>query len=319
MFRDILDYQVQNADFNKIYQSSYNVNDIRNRFKNCKLNKNYFGKGHFLVDEYNRKKEEDEFENKFRNTKYKIKLVVYRNGFILNNGEFRDRSFKENNEFLKSVERGNIPKELIRKGINDLGILLINRKEELHSSKLYKSLPASFDYINISLNSNSNSTHVLDQFFQRNAEARNKKDNFFYSTNSERIHKRYRLNEIEKRTNNLYEDLGVKLFIPFSGNGKLLGTANVEGLVVKKNVKNSFDKSKPICTINIRLFNGEIIKETFNCKQILTDIYLFVGKVTDSNNFVLLDGFPPKTLTEFDKTIEDLKLENSLLTQKICN
>ena len=165
MFRDILDYQVQNADFNKIYQSSYNVNNIRNRFKNCKLNKNYFGKGHFLVDEYNRKKEEEEFENKFRNTKYKIKLVVYRNGFILNNGEFRDRSLKENIEFLKSVERGNIPKELIRKGINDLGILLINRKEELYSSKLYKSLPASFDYINISLNSDSNSTHVLDQFF----------------------------------------------------------------------------------------------------------------------------------------------------------
>ena len=301
MFRDILDYQVQNADFNKIYQSS----DIKNRFKNCKLNNNYFGKGHFLVDEYNRKKEEEEFENKFLNTEHKIKLVVYKNGFILNNGEFRDRSLKENQEFLKSVERGNIPKELIRKGINDLGILLINRKEELYSSKLYKSLPASFDYINISLNSDNNSTHVLDQFFQRN--------------DSERIYMRYSLNEIEKRTNNLYEDFGVKLFVPFSGEGKLLGTTNVEGLVVKKNVKNFFDKSKPICTINIRLFNGEIIKERFNRKQILTDIYLFVGKVTGSNDFVLLDGFPPKTLTEYDKTIEDLKLENALLTQKINN
>ena len=299
MFRDILDYQVQNADFNKIYQSSY----IKNRFKNCKLNNNYFGKGHFLVDEYNRTKEKEEFENKFQNTKYKIKLVVYKNGFILNNGEFRDRSLKENQEFLKSVERGNIPKELIRKGINDLGILLINRKEELYSSKIYKSLPASFDYINISLNSDNNSTHVLDQFFQRN--------------DSERIYMRYSLNEIEKRTNNLYEDFGVKLFVPFSGEGKLLGTTNVEGLVVKKNVKNFFDKSKPICTINIRLFNGEIINERFNRKQILTDIYLFVGKVTGSNNFVLLDGFPPKTLTEDDKTIEDLQLENALLTQKI--
>ena len=33
-------------------------------------------------------------------TKDKIKLVVYRNGFILNNGPFRDRSLQENNEFL---------------------------------------------------------------------------------------------------------------------------------------------------------------------------------------------------------------------------
>ena len=313
MFRDILDYQVQNADFNKIYQrNSVKVNDIfYKKFKNCKLNKNYFGKGHFLVDEYNRKKEEEEFENKFNNTKHKIKLVVYKNGFILNNGEFRDRAIKENNEFLKSVERGNIPDELIKRGINDLGILLINRKEEIYSSKLYKSLPASFDYINISLNSlnsdknsDKNSTHVLDQFFQRNAEARNKNDNFyfFYNTNTERTtHKRY---------NNLF-------FVPFSGNGNLLGTTNIEGLFVKKNVKNFFDKSKPICTINIRLFNGEIIKEKFNRKQTLTDIYLFVGEVTGTNNFVLLDGFPPKTLTEYDKTIEDLQLENALLTQKI--
>ena len=33
-------------------------------------------------------------------------------------------------------------------------------------------------------------------------------------------------------------------------------------------------------------------------------------------NFVLLDGFPPKPLLDFDKTIEELGIENSILTQK---
>ena len=317
MFRDILDYQIQNADLNRIYQRSNYVSDIKNKFLNCKLDNNYFGKGHYLVDEYNRKKEEEEFENKFRNTKHKIRLIVYRNGFILNNSEFRDRAIRENNEFLKSVERGMIPQELIRKGINDLGILLINRKEEIYRSKLYQSLPSSFDYINLSLNSDGNSTHVLDQFFQKNVEDRNKRGKLFYSTNTVRIPLKYRLSEFEKRTNSLPKYSGAKLFVPFTGNGKLLATTNIEGLHVQKNMKNFYDKLSPICTIDIRLFNGEIIKETFNTNQTLRDIYLFVRKVTGSNNFILLDGFPPMTLIEYNKTIEELKLENTLLTQKI--
>ena len=35
------------------------------------------------------------------------------------------------------------------------------------------------------------------------------------------------------------------------------------------------------------------------------------------NDFALLDGFPPKPLFDLDKTIKELDLENSVLTQKI--
>ena len=77
------------------------------------------------------------------------------------------------------------------------------------------------------------------------------------------------------------------------------------------------DKSKPTCNINIRLFNGEIIKSEFNYSQTLREIYYYVQKISGSNNFYLLDGFPPKKLRDYDKTIEFLKLENTTLTQKI--
>lgn len=315
MFHDLLDYT--DSDFHKIYKR-YNVDHIRELFKNCKLDNNYFGKGHYLVDEYNRKKEEEEFETKFRNTKNKIKLVVYRNGFILNNGEFRHRALKENHEFLKSVEKGNIPQEFIRKGITDLGILLINRRDEMYVSKLYHSLPASFDYINLSKNSTQNSTHVLDKFFQKNVQNKNDRGSL-YNTTTERVPRRFRLSEIEKRANSLPKDSGTKLFVPFSGNGKLLATSNIEGLHVEKNVANYYDDLSPVCTINIRLFNGENIKETFNCNQTLRDIYLYVRRITGSNNFVLLDGFPPKPITNYEKTIEELNLQNTLLIQQIQN
>ena len=57
---------------------------------------------------------------------------MYQNGFIINNGPFRDRAIPENQKFMEQVEKGNIPHELMDKGINDLGILLINRKNEIY-------------------------------------------------------------------------------------------------------------------------------------------------------------------------------------------
>ena len=81
---------------------------------------NYYGKGNKAYDHYNKKKIEDNNE-KYEKTKNKIRLVVYRNGFILNNGPFRDRAIPENKKFMEEVDRGNIPDEILEKGITDLG------------------------------------------------------------------------------------------------------------------------------------------------------------------------------------------------------
>lgn len=82
-------------------------------------------------------------------------------------------------------------------------------------------------------------------------------------------------------------------------------------------MKSTIDNSKPVCKINIRLFNGETVNETFNTTNTLKDVCAFVEKTSGSKSFQLLDGFPPKPLTQMNKTIEELKIQGSTLTQRI--
>ena len=125
MFHTLFDYQDQNIANNKqIQKIKYNGLN-----KNIFTNQNYYGKGNKVYEYYNKNEnnnENNENENeKFEKTKNKVKLIVYKNGFILDNGPFRDKSIKENEEFLEQVGRGVIPHEIADQGINDLGILLI--------------------------------------------------------------------------------------------------------------------------------------------------------------------------------------------------
>ena len=82
--------------------------------------------------------------------------------------------------------------------------------------------------------------------------------------------------------------------------------------------ENVVDLNKPHCFISVRMYNGTVIRTEFNSDKKLRDVYSFVKKMGKSNiiDFILLDGFPPKPLTEFDKTIKELGIENSMLTQK---
>ena len=100
-------------------------------------------------------------DNKFENTKNKIKVIMYKNGFILNNGQFRDKSIPENRKFMEEVEKGLIPEELINKGINDLGILLENRKNEVYPKKYTNPITATLSsYINNSNNLDTNLNNI---------------------------------------------------------------------------------------------------------------------------------------------------------------
>ena len=108
-----------------------------------------------------------------------------------------------------------------------------------------------------------------------------------------------------------------KKFHAFTGMGKSVSSVNTEGLHVDKNATSNADRTKPTCKVNIRLFNGEVVNEDFNLTQTLQDVINFVQKKSGSNNFSLLDGFPPRPLTDYNKTIKELHLEGSLLTQRI--
>ena len=420
---------------------------------------NYYGKGNKAYDYYNKIPPES-LNEKFEKTRNKIKLIVFKNGFILNNGPFRDRILPENNQFMEEVERGNIPHELMDKGINDLGILLINRKSEIYHRPItpitqitqitqinpininpynqfrnfdfgqigqygqYNQLNTinNYPYLDNKINQNYNiytsnnnnynnyaynnnnyntftnnnkigndyqykyntQTNNKNQFgnykFQNplflNIESlgyslsnnppetpignRNIRRDIFvpnapYTENRnynrynrysssvpkkdmkikfETFHNFKRLeitkeeekklkkqqnkinNKKEKETDNI-EEKEEKKFKAFGGMGQAVGFINIEGLNIHKELKNSIDIFKPICIINIRLFNGEIVKGQFNYSQTLRDIYYYVRKISGSDNFTLLEGFPPRPLIYYDMTIGQLKLENTTLTQKI--
>ena len=501
---------------------------------------NYYGKGNKAYDHYNKRPSES-LNVKFEKTKNKITLIVFQNGFILNNGPFRDRAIPENNQFMEEVERGNIPHELMDKGINDLGILLINRKSEIYHQPIpitqitqitqinpitinpYNQI-SSFDFGQLNqlsqlgkinsvnpINKTTNLDNLFNYNYSNNTYAYNNSYNNYsvsnnYSYNNNYVYNdnnstyknnndifgvnnsnypynnpgSYSLNDniYPPKTNNIsysyntidsyptknnninysydninnyslssnnsnysyntnypkqyssktqnknqfseyqfkdplflnIESLGYttqnippqtpmgnrnvrrdifppnsaytdnrnynryerhtssvpkkdmknkfetfhnfkrlelikeeekkkeskknkkeqnekleekkeekdeKKFTAFGGVGQTIGFINTQGLNVQKDLKNSIDIFKPVCTINIRLFNGEIVKGQFNYSQTLRNIYYFVQKISGSNNFTLLDGFPPQPLRNYDMTIGQLKLENTTLTQRI--
>lgn len=196
-------------------------------------------------DWVNRMKKYDNKE-KYEKTKNKVKLALYNNGFILDDGEFRDKSKPENKKFMDEVKKGYIPQELIKKGLTDLGM------------------------------------------------------------------------EIDDRQNENYEPpKEEKKFQAFTGAGKSISHVDTQGLKIDQNVKSTVDRSKPTCKVNIRLFNGQVVSEDFNLTQTLKDVIDFVMLKSGSYNFSLLDGFPPRPLTDYYKTIEELHLQGSLLTQRI--
>ena len=124
-------------------------------------------------------------------------------------------------------------------------------------------------------------------------------------------------NKGQKQQEAIPEEKEEKKFIPFGGVGFLIDNVNIEGLHVNKDLKKSINTQFPTCHFNIRLFNGEIITCEFNYTHTLRDIYIYVKKISGSNNFILLEGFPPKPLNQLNKTIQELKLDNTTLTQKI--
>lgn len=61
----------------------------------------------------NRQQPEDDEETAKNVSKHKI--VFYKNGFVVDDGEFRDNNDPANAEFLASVEKGQVPRELMNR------------------------------------------------------------------------------------------------------------------------------------------------------------------------------------------------------------
>jgi hypothetical protein len=97
-----------------------------------------------------------------------------------------------------------------------------------------------------------------------------------------------------------------------------MGGSSSVGLSVNKEVKNTINNNLPTTKINIRLHNGEMITEEFNTSSTVNDIIAFVKKVAPvTGSFQLVEGFPPKPLTDLNKSIDELKLQGTTLIQRL--
>ena len=424
---------------------------------------NYYGKGNKAYDHYNKKPAES-LNVKFEKTKNKITLIVFQNGFILNNGPFRDRALPENNKFMEEVERGNIPHEFTKKGINDLGILLINRKNEIYYqpyapitqiTQITQINPINPITINPPMN-NTNS-NPYNQFINFEFDKSNNKSNinnvnktipsniinnysvnnyntnyniqpYKYDSQTQKIESKYKfknknqfgqyqfqdplfvdindnsgfngINNIppqtpmgnrkkrkeifipsapftEKRSYNRYgrfthsvpkkevkntfgnfqfpssqfimdenlfnnnvnitEQNEVNEYTQYEGisqnnitsefnneyndNIEIQGFDNNNFSNNNKNIeteyKNEINMFSPSCLLNIRLYTGENLKPRFNYSQTLSDIYYYIKRVSGIDNFTMVEGFPPQSLTDYEKTIGELRLDNTIITQRI--
>ena len=368
MYNNLFDFENQNIDFN-IQVPKSKVSNYNYSYKFDENLEIYFGKEKNTLEQFNRKKTSSKTINnpKFENKKTIIKIVIYKNGYILNNGEFKDIMFDENKKFLREIEKGDIPIELIKKGIMNTEILLENRKNEIYPTTSNQNINTDLFESNIFQNSTQyqyqdpdlysylkNNDYIinneitmpnpkmLNTFVSNNTKkSGNQKEEQLYSSNTFQVDNRKRTQKNIKRTNSIKkEDKFVnfldfkkdndnkkdeqkdeqkekKKFKAFSGFGQLVRNINSDGLYVNKSANTSADIYSPLCHINIRLFNGEVITAPFNYWQTLGDVYVYVKKLSGSDNFILLDGFPPKPLTNYGETISQLGLQNTVLTQRI--
>lgn len=114
------------------------------------------------------------------------------------------------------------------------------------------------------------------------------------------------------------EPIPEKKFQAFIGGGTSLGSVNSEGLGVNKDVVFHVDKTKPFTNINFRLYNGESLTQEFNLTHTIGDIFAFVSSVAPvSGSFQLIEGFPPKPLTDTNKTVDEAKLKGTTIIQRL--
>jgi len=76
------------------------------------------------------------------------------------------------------------------------------------------------------------------------------------------------------------------------------------------------DESKPKTKIQIRFHNGSKKAQEFNQDQTVGDLRAFCSQCISGQSVKILDGFPPKPLTDDSMTLKDAGLINAQVTVK---
>ncbi|XP_041365866.1 NSFL1 cofactor p47-like [Gigantopelta aegis] len=180
-------------------------------------------------------------------------LKLWKDGFSIDDGPVRDFSDAINQEFLESIKKGEVPRELVRQA----------RGRE----------------VNLNMEDHRNEQYVKPKG----------------STKA------------------------------FSGEGHMLGSpaptvVSTPSATATKDVSPDVDSSKPSTSIQIRLADGTRLVAKFNHTHRVSDIRNFITSSRPqyaTAEFILQTTFPSKELTDNSQTLEEAKLLNAVIVQRL--
>ncbi|KAG7393134.1 NSFL1 cofactor p47 [Phytophthora pseudosyringae] len=113
-------------------------------------------------------------------------------------------------------------------------------------------------------------------------------------------------------------------YTAFSGEGQSMGSASyaaeavIQGAAVPAE-RPVVDDKKPTTTLQLRLHNGQRLRETLNLDHTIRDLHAII-QLNDAaaQPYTLLAGFPPRPVsTDLAQTIEQAGLKGAAVTQKL--
>ncbi|RMX66931.1 hypothetical protein DD238_002718 [Peronospora effusa] len=113
-------------------------------------------------------------------------------------------------------------------------------------------------------------------------------------------------------------------YTAFSGEGQTMGSSTyaAEAMIqgdAQVTERPVIDDKKPTTTLQIRLHNGQRLRETLNLDHSIRDLHAII-RLNDAGTqpYTLLAGFPPRPVsTDLDQTIEQAGLKGAAVTQKL--
>ncbi|CAL0315806.1 unnamed protein product [Lupinus luteus] len=123
--------------------------------------------------------------------------------------------------------------------------------------------------------------------------------------------------------------------LPFRGVGRTLGSSSSSGEAVSETIQTTgvplsaapvpevglvVDESQPVTSLQLRLSDGTRMVSRFNRHHTIRDVRAFIdaSRPDGARSYQLQTmGFPPKQLTDWDQTIEQAGIANSVVIQKL--
>ncbi|KAL3842391.1 hypothetical protein ACJMK2_020411 [Sinanodonta woodiana] len=202
-------------------------------------------------------------------------LKLWKNGFSIDEGILRDYSDPANKEFLDSISRGEVPKELLRQARG--GEVNLNMEDHRNEDFVRPKVP---------IRAFAGEGHMLGS----------------------------------PVPHMVTKESAVP---PASVTAINMGTkrsAVASATVTSRELSVHIDESKPTTTLQIRLADGSRLVAKFNNNHRVRDVRNYIISSRPqyaSSMFVLMTTFPNKELTNENETLEEGKLLNAVIVQKI--